>query len=266
MKRSILVAFTIVAVCILSLQTCLAGAQTYSISFYESTSDAIVDGKWTNATEWTDAATAPSLPSQLLFREKWTWPSDIIGYVLLEFYTDKTNDSGDFFQYCLDPAANGGSAPQSDDVLINYTGHNQLKLYKGNGTGWAPWAGSSGAAISAANTITGSQMNATAHWIFELTMDRSDSNLDTSGAGYQPLIRVAAYDASNPSQGIVSWPPSTSQNAPSTWGTEIGTPSAIPESPTILPIALISFVAVAVSIYFFQRKPRAKNLSIGRIN
>lgn len=267
MKRSILVAFTIVAVCILSLQTCLACAQAYVITNYLGTTGGVtVDGKWTNASEWTDAMTAPSLPSQLLFREKWEYPADIIEYVLLEFYTDRTNDAGDFFQYCLDVAANGGAAPQSDDVLINYTGHNQLKLYKGNGTGWTPWAGSSGAAISAANTITGSQMNATAHWIFELTMDRSDPNLDTSGVGYAPLLRVAAYDASNPSQSIVSWPPSTSQNVPSTWGTESGQYAAIPESPTILPIALISFVAVAVSIYFFQRKPRAKNLSISRIN
>jgi hypothetical protein len=235
-----------------------------TITNYLKDAAATVDGKWTSSTEWTDAMTAPSLPSSLLFREGWTFPGDIIEYVLIEFYTDKTNDPGDFFQYCMDVAVNGGSAPQSDDILINYTGHNQLRLYKGNGTGWAPWTPPSSAAVAAANTMTGSQMYAPAHWIFELTMDRSDSNFDISAGGYVAGIRVAAYDASNASQGIVSWPPTSTQNAPSTWGSESGQYAAIPEAPTILPVALISFIAVAVSIYFFQRKPRTLNLSLAR--
>jgi hypothetical protein len=95
---------------------------------------------------------------------------DIIEFALIELYTDNTNDSGDFFQYCLDVGANGGSAPQTDDILINYTGHNQLTLYKGTGTGWAPWTAPASAA----------------YWIFELTMDRSDPSFDTSAVGYAP--------------------------------------------------------------------------------
>jgi len=274
MKRSILVAFAMVAACILSLQTCLASAQTYLLTNYLGpTGGVTVDGKWTSASEWTDAMTAPSLPSSILFREKWEYPgtTNIVEYVLVEFYTDNTNTTGDFFQYCLDPLANGGSAPQADDVLINYTGHNRsgLTLYKGNGTGWARWTGwTYGTDVAIADSRTGSQMNATSHWIIELMMDRSNPNFDTSGAStaYQPLIRVAVYDQNNTSQGVQSWPPSTSQNAPSTWGTESGQYAAIPESLTILPITLISFIAVAVSIYFFHRKPRAKNLGIGRID
>jgi hypothetical protein len=268
MKRAILVALTIVLICVLLSQVSCAFAQVLQEVNYLKNADATVDGKWTTATEWTDCMTAPGAPSSIMFREGWTYPSDIIEYVLVEFFTDHTNDSGDFFQYRLDVAANGGSAPQADDILINYTGHSQsgLKVYMGTGSGWAPWSGWTGAGIAIKDSITGSQINATAHWIIELTMDRSNPSLDTSGAGYLPGLSVAVYDASNPSQGIVSWPPSATQNAPSTWGSESGQYAAIPESPTILSMALISFVAVAVSIYFFQRKPRAKNLSIGRIN
>ena len=264
MKRSILVTFTVAAVCILLSQVGCVFAQALQIVNYLKDAAATVDGKWTNAQEWTDAMTAPGAPSSLLFREGWTFPGDIIEYVLIEFYTDNTNDPGDFFQYCLDVGSNGGSAPQSDDILINYTGHSQLRLYKGNGTGWAPWTPPASAAVAAANTMTGSQMYAPAHWIFELTMDRSDSNFDISGQGYAQMLRVAAYDASNASQGVVSWPPTSTQNAPSTWGSESGQYAAIQESPTILPVALISFIAVAVSIYFFQRKPRNLNLSVSR--
>jgi hypothetical protein len=266
MKRYVVVTFTMIALCLLSLQMTLVCAQDNTIVNYLKGADATVDGKWTSSTEWTDTMTAPNLPSGLLFREGWTFPGDIIEYVLIEFYTDNTNDAGDFIQYCLDVGANGGSAPQTDDILINYTGHNQLRLYKGNGTGWAPWTAPSSAAVSAANTMTGSQMYAPAHWIFELTMDRSDSNFDVSGVGYIPLLRVAAYDASNSSQGIKAWPTSSTQNAPSTWGTESGQYAAIPESPTILPVTLVSFVAVAVSLYFFQRKPKSLNFSVGRTN
>jgi hypothetical protein len=258
MKRSIVVAFAITALCVLALQTTIVCAQAPQIVFYLKDAPATIDGKWTTATEWTDAATAPNLPSSFLFREGWTIPSDIIGYVLIEFYTDNTNDAGDFFQYILDPAASGGNAPQTDDILINYTGHNQLRLYKGTGTGWAPWTPPASAAVSAANLLTGSQMNATAHWIFELTMDRSDSNFDTSGAGYMPNLRVAVYDASKPSQGIQSWPIGSTQDNPSTWGSESGQYAAIPESPTLFVIAPLSFVAVAVGFYFLRKQPKTR--------
>ncbi len=209
--------------------------------------------------------TAPGLPPSLLFREKWSYPDTarIIEYVLVEFYTDNTNDTGDFFQYCLDPLANGGSAPQADDVLFNYTGHNRsgLKLYKGNGTGWVVWTGwTYGTDLSIADSRTGSQMSASSHWIVELMMDRSNSNFDTSGASiaYQPNIRVAVYDQSNPTQGVQSWPSSTSQNAPNTWGIESGQYAAIPESSTILSIVMLSSVAVSVCIYFLRRQPKTR--------
>ncbi len=204
--------------------------------------------------------TAPLLPASMLFREKWTYPSNIIGYMLVEFFTDNTNDTGDFFQYCLDPTANGGAAPHSDDVLFNYTGHTRsgLKLYKGNGTGWVLWNGwTYGTDVAIADSRTGSQMNASSHWIIELMMDRSKPDFDTSGTGYLPWIRVAVYDASRPSAGIQSWPPS-SQDVPNNWGLESGQYAAIPESSTIFSIVMLSSVAVAVCVYLLRKQPKTK--------
>jgi hypothetical protein len=263
MKRSVIVAFTVAALFLLLSQVGCVFAQALTEINYLKDAAATIDGKWTTTTEWTDAMPAPGVPSSISFREGWVMATDIIEYVLIEFYTDNTNNAGDFFQYCLDVGANGGSAPQTDDILINYTGHSQLTLYKGTGTGWAPWTAPASAAVSAANTIATSPTSSTAHWIFELTMDRSDSNFDTSGVGYAPMLRVAAYDASNPSQGIVSWPPSTSANTPSTWGLESGQYASIPESTTILLIASLSSIAVAISVYFLRKKPITPNLGTG---
>ena len=270
MKQFVLVVFSAILLCGLLLQTALVSAYTtgYEITNYLATNDVVEDGKWTTSSEWTDAATATNLPTTLLFREKWTFPGDILVHGLVEFFTDNTNDTGDYFQICYDPLANGGSAPQTDDVLINYTGHSRsgLTLYKGNGTGWVVWTGYTyGTDIAIVDTRTGSQMNSSSHWILEFMMDRSKSDFDPSSAGYAPWIRIAMFDASNSAAGVQSWPP-TSRDVPSNWGLETGIYANIPESSTILPIVLLSSVAVAVGFYFLRKRPKTEIRSAGKIN
>jgi hypothetical protein len=204
----------------------------------------------------------------MLYREKWTDPGDILVHILVEFFTDNTNDTGDYFQICYDPLANGGSAPQADDVRIDYVGHSRsgLTLYKGNGTGWVVWTGWTYATdIAIADTRTSSQMNGNSHWIIEFMMDRSKVDFDASSIGYLPWIRVAVYDASNSAAGAQAWLP-TSRDVPNNWGLETGIYANIPESPTILPIVLLSSVAVAVGFYVLRKRPKTEIRSIGKTN
>ena len=260
MNRFGLVAFSIIVIGILSLQVAVVSAYTagYEITNYLATTDAVEDGKWTTSTEWTDAATAPNLPASFLWREKWTMPGDILEHVLVEFYADNTNDTGDYFQLCFDPLGNGGSTPQTDDIRVDYVGHNisGLTLYKGNGTGWTKWTGYTyGTDIKIAETLSSSQMNSSLHWIIELMMDRSKAEFDTSGGGYLPWLRVAVYDASNSAAGVQAWPP-TSQDAPATWGLETGIYASIPEFPSIAPVVLLMSLAVVAGIIIARKLPK----------
>jgi len=71
---------------------------------------------------------------RLQTREKWAYPGSttIILHVLIEFFTDSTNSPGDYYQFCIDNNANGGAAPQTDDIRIDWVGHSQsgLKVYR----------------------------------------------------------------------------------------------------------------------------------------
>jgi hypothetical protein len=210
---------------------------------------------------------APNLPASFVFREKWTWPTpSIIEHFLIEFFTDNTNDTNDYVQLCFDNTANGGGAPQTDDVMINYTGNRRsgLTLYKGTGSGWAPTSYAYGSDVLVAETIGSSPLNSSPHLIIEIMMDRSAGALfDVAGAGYAPWIRVAVFDASS-TAGVQAWPP-TSANVPNDWGLETGTTSNIPENLPITAVILLSSVAVAVSIYFLRKRPKTENHGAGKI-
>ncbi|MGE5638364.1 MAG: hypothetical protein ACM3WQ_06625, partial [Chloroflexota bacterium] len=100
---------------------------SYSITVYGG-ADATIDGKWTTDAEWDDAATAVISPNAI-FRLKYYFAmsgSTFLVYdeFLVEFFADKTNDTGDYVRICYDCSANGGSAPQTDDIRIDYVGHN----------------------------------------------------------------------------------------------------------------------------------------------
>ena len=99
----------------------------------------VVDGNWTTTTEWLDTAVPTSLSTTFNWSQKWVQTSIITEYFLIEFFTDNINDTDDYFQFCLDCNADGGTAPQTDDLRIDYVGHSGesgLKVYEGNGTGW----------------------------------------------------------------------------------------------------------------------------------
>ena len=273
MKQSVLVALSIIVLCGLTLPTALVYAyySGYETTNFQAKETPVEDGSWTTDNEWDDAMTPPNLLATFHWRQKWTWPENIIEHFLIEFFTDNTNDTGDYFQLCIDNNANGGTAPQPDDIRIDWVGHDVagLTVYQGNGTGWVEFTDFTwDVDIYIADSISSSPLNSTPHWIIELRMDRSKSEFDVSGAGYSPWIRLAVYDESNSEAGVQAWPP-TSRDVPDDWGLETGTTENIPESLTIVTVVLLSSVAIVVSCHFLRRRLKTENPSAvktGKIN
>jgi hypothetical protein len=262
MKRSLLVAFSVIVLCGILLPTALVNAQYpgYETTNYQALEEPVVDGAWTTDTEWTDAMTPPELPDEFLWREKWTYPDGtyILEYFLIEFFTDATEDAGDYFQLCIDLDALSGDAPQADDIRVDWVGHDVsgLTLYQGDGSGWVEfteyiWETD----IYIVDSLTSTPENGDTHWVIEVFMDRTNPIFDVSASSYQPLIRLAVYDES--ADTLVAWPP-TSRDVPSDWGREYGTTENIPESLTFVTVALLSSVAVVVSCYLLRRRPKTE--------
>jgi len=165
---------------------------------------------------------------------------------LFEIVSDTTNDTGDFIQICYDPNLDGGAAPQSDDYLVNYTGHGTTaKLYKGTGTGWAS---ASDLDVVAASRIGNSSLSATPHWIVEIDVENP---WESTGD------RMAAYDASTNT--TLMWPPGTSPNVPNDYGLSEISYETIPEGLTVGAIVLLSAGAAFVGMRFFRKRPQIMN-------
>ena len=276
MKKSVSIAISLTLLCILMLPTAFVSAanEAYTNPDYATERVPVVDGKWTTANEWTDAQIPPLLPAGVHWSEKWVYVdgTQIVQYFLFEVYTDNTNDAGDYIQLCYDCAADGGTAPNSNDVKFEIKGHSAsaLKVYLGNGTGWAPYAGTV-SLLLANSTIGPSTFNSTyPHWVAELRFEKAGI-MDISGSGYQPAYKVAWYDASNSAAGVKEWPPGSGDN-PSKWGLEAGTTGAapgevtIPEPLTIVSVVLLSFVAVLVGFRFSRKRSSTQDYSANKIN
>jgi len=262
MKQSVLVALSIIVLCGLILPTAIVNAyySGYETTNFQAIETPVEDGTWTADNEWVDAMTPPNLPANFHWRQKWTYPSNIIEHFLIEIFDDNTNNAGDYFQLCVDCNGNGGTAPQSDDIRIDWVGHNVdgLTVYQGNGSGWVEFTNFTwDVDIYIAESVSSSPLNSNPHWIIELRMDRSKPEFDVSGSGYAPWIRLAVYDESNSAAGEQAWPP-TSRDVPNDWGLETGTTEPIPESLTFVTLAVLSSVAIVVSGYFLRKRPKTK--------
>jgi hypothetical protein len=234
----------------------------YESTNYLAIEDPVEDGVWTTDTEWYDAGIPTNLPTNLQWRQKWTYPGNIFEHFLIEVIDDTTEDAGDYVQICIDPQADGGITPQSDDIRIDWVGHDAsgLTIYQGDGSGWVEFTDYTwDTDIFIADSISASPLESTPHWIIEIRMDRSKAEFDTAGSSYEPLIRIASYDESG--AGVQAWPP-TSQDSPSGWGQEYGVyetnPDPIPEPMTIMTIVLLSSVAVVAGSNFLWKRRKTE--------
>ncbi len=260
MKKIAMIALSTALLCILlSASFVNATKAGYSLTNYQAITTPTTDG--THATgEWTTDSDVPTnLPTNFIFREKWSYPSSqIYEHVLIEFFTDNTNDAGDYYQICWDNSANGGSAPQTDDVKIEWKGHSStgFKVYQGNGAVWTQYTGTGaalGTDIVIGESLSASPLNSTAHWVIEIKVFRSGI-FDVSGSSYAPGLNVAVYDASNSAAGIQSWP-LDAVDKPSDWGLETGTMDNIPETLTIFAVIILSSIAVFAGFILLRKYP-----------
>lgn len=265
MKRSVSVIFSIILLCgLLALPTALVSAYSegYENTNYSATDPPVIDGAWTDngwtyGTEWEDSGIPPNLPDTFLWREKWTQPDVILQHFLIEAYTDNTTDSGDYFEFCIDLDANGGTAPQANDFRLTYDGDGTLTVYEGDGSGWVAYTDyTTPDDIQIVDSMGSSPGESNSHWIIEFNLNKN--KFDISASGYAPWIRLAVYDASNDAAGVQAWPLDSSPDVPDEWGLEIGTLDTIPEALTVGVVIMLSSVAVAVSFYFLRKRPQTK--------
>jgi hypothetical protein len=263
MKKALSIVLSAVLLFSMSAASLVSGAASgYGFTNYQATVTPTIDG--TNSpNEWTDLMIPPNLPATMTFREKWTWPgqTDIWEHILIESLTDTTNDTGDILRVAWDCSANGGSTPQTDDMKIEWVGNTPsgFHVYKGTGTGWAPYTGSDaalGSSIIISEAKTASPLSSTPHWVIEISVRRSGV-FDVSGAGYAPWVSAAVYDASNAAAGVQAWPPNSTDN-PNNWAIETGSTEQIPESFTIATIMVLSSFAVVAGIFLLKKHPIAK--------
>jgi hypothetical protein len=226
-------------------------SSSYIFSEYYGGAPVTIDGMWTDPDEWHDVTTQyMGTPQAGLFEYK----MDITNYDmtwLLEF-ADNTNDAGDKWQICVDGGDDGGSAPNANDVKLEITGHTTLTTYVGSGTGWTESAWTD---TYWKDSLTTSPHDPANHYVLEAGF--SKAQWDWGGNPPPHGVRVAMYDASNPSQGWVAWPPTSTDTNPDSWGgifTYMAAPA--PEGLTIGVMLLVSSVAVVVGIRYFRKQPK----------
>jgi len=266
MKKMFLAAFCILTLCslllIANVGTIMASNSAYSMIEYWAVTPATIDGNWTSPDEWTDAP-----PMDMGGNAKFKYKVDTSGgsgnykmQWLIEIFDDNTTDALDVWQICLDPGNVGGSDPTSDHWRIDITGHASDALYQGGGGGL--WFGQPplGSEMTWADSISASPWNSTPHYILEVSILKDTGTIIV---GAPPnAMRVAVYDASNPSAGYQAWPPgpATDRDVPDNWGyipTYSDTP--YPEDFSIVFVVLLSSAALAVSFYCLRKRSKTES-------
>jgi len=204
---------------------------------------------WTSEDEWTDGEVT-WIGTDVAFRS--TLDSGITRWIV-EFFSDTTDDPGDFWQFCFDGGQIGGSEPLlAGHRKFEINGHTDLVYYGGDGMGnWGERTLNPGD-IEWANSLSASPTNSTPHWILEF---QTDKNSGQPQMGPVWNFYLAAFDASNP--GVHAWPP-TDPDVPETWGIENYSTEPIPEVLTFGVMVLLSSISVLVGYKYFVKRKETK--------
>jgi hypothetical protein len=234
-------------VLLITAGTVMAAEPGYERTSYLTQVVPTIDGMWTSPDEWTDGEVT-WIGTDVAFRS--TLDSGITRWIV-EFYSDTTDDPGDFWRFCIDYGQYGGSSPTGWKFEI--TGHNNIAWYVGMGTGsdWAVYTVNEGE-MDWANSLSASPTNSTPHWILEFQIDK-DSGIIQMHDVWNFLLQV--NDASNPV--FLAWPP-TDPNVPDEWGIEYYSTEPIPEGLTFGVMALLSSISVIVGYKYFMKRKETK--------
>ena len=246
MKKIFAPTFCTLLLCSLLLITLgptIAAAQEYTRTSYYTQVIPTIDGKWTTPDEWTDGEET-WIGTDVVFRT--TLDSGITRWIV-EFLTDTTDDSGDYWRFGFD-----GDQSGSDGVVFKWeiTGHDDWTIYQGIGGTWAERQSTiDDSPFEYAESFSSSPTSSTPHWILEFQVPKDE-------LGY-PLgdvwnFYLEVYDNSNPE--FLAWPP-TDPDDPDTWGIENYSTEPIPEGLTFAVMALLTTVSMLVGYkYFIKRK------------
>lgn len=243
---------------ITSVGTVMAGTLDYSITEYWATEAATYDGVWTNDMEWVAGPQTP-ISEDAIFTYTLSASGDysvMNAQFLIEYFSDTTDDAGDYVQICIDPANGGGSAPQTGYGRIDIIGHTDIVCYAGDGTGWTGIAVDDD--IEWANSLSESPLNSTPHWIVELQFDKQ---INAMTLGQPPNgLRIAVYDESTDT--LAAWPPESDVNDPDSWGVIADysqTPYSdepIPEGLTFGVMAALSSIALIAGSQYLRKRSK----------
>jgi hypothetical protein len=255
--KKVLVAALILMLCGLMLLVAIAkgGNPTYSMTEYQWIAGATIDGAWTTADEWNDGPPM-AMTNNAMFTYNFDSTSRTAQWVI-EFFGDTTNDADDYVEICIDPENNGGGANQASDRMIQVWGSGVVSVFEGP-TSWISDLGQGELVV--AQSISASTWESTPHRIVEI----SDPNQETGvlAMGAPPTgMGVIAFDATT--QVRAYWPETiviaNDNRNPDSWGVIANSSSEpIPEGFSLTFVAVLSSVAVAVSVYFLRKRPKQK--------
>jgi hypothetical protein len=275
-KRSVLVAFCIFALC--SLLVANAGTVNAATASGYGRTDTptnttypnTVDGTWSPPEEWFDANFTGGNATHLEFGSTWDSPdsfTNIYSRWIIQLLNDDTDDAGDYWEMCIDAANAGGSAPTTATHKIRIDGHDTLTLYEGDGSGWVEVTPDTDELVWN-NSIAASPWLSTPHWILEMDIHKNGGNALCEAIWG---VRVAAYDASNATQGEIAWPPGSDVDDPDTWGTQYYGMSpdgdyweTVPEGFSIAIVVVLSTAAMVVGFYFLRKKAKPDSLNLAK--
>jgi hypothetical protein len=176
-------------------------------------------------------------------------PITVTSTFLVEFFSDDTDDAGDYWQMCIDGDQSGGAAPQAGDMRIDIVGNTDLIVYEGDGEGWTEVT-IDPASLEWASSISASPHEDTPHWILEMKI-----NKQSLGAGPTWNFRLAVYDESTDT--LLAWPP-TDRDVPNGYGVQNYVSEVIPEGFGLGFVALLSSVAVVASVFLLRKRPKTQ--------
>jgi hypothetical protein len=260
MRKVASIVFCTLTLCVLlltvSIGNALASEAGYSITEVYGGAAVTVDGKWGSG-EWaTDNSWIDNRFNVTNSRFAYKMDSTTAYYMswLVEWH-DTTNDAGDRWIICIDGLADGGTAPQADDVRIEIVGHQSLTVSAGTGTGWGANSSTLASAVRWKDSMATSSYDAVSHWVLEVQADKG--SLGAWGANPPPEgTYVAMYDASNTQ--AAAWPSGTPVNVPNRWGLIATYDTTVPEGLTLGVLVLLSSAVIMLGS-FFVRKRRLTN-------
>lgn len=250
MKRTLSILMLCSLLLTITVGTVMAGNPDYSIIEYTGgVVPATVDGEHTTDGEWNDDALLTEISDNAIFYYNMYMDAYSCEFCV-EIFDDDTDDTGDYWEFCLDNGNDGGTAPQIGDYRIRIDGHTTLTVYQGNGQGWDEVTPAEGE-ITWADSISDSPSESADHWILELTFDKTISMITSA----PPTgLRVAVYDASNSQAGVQAWAPDSDADVPDEWGM-ISTYSTeqIPEGLTFAVMVFLSSVSLIVGSQYLRK-------------